>query len=281
MRCAWQAYINLLPIWMRQYVDRHGREDLQELRLRLGVPAELVTGHGSIFMDRPICKDDLSFCVNAASRYSPWSAATAARGYITSPGGHRLGLCGAATVAGGSMTGISSPTSLCIRVARDFPGIARKLAHERGSMLIIGKPGSGKTTLLRDLIRQRSESCGAVGVVDERGEIFPVVHNEPVFAMGIRTDVLTGSSKVEGITAMVRNMCPQTVAVDEITAPQDCDALLQAGWCGTALLATAHAGTKEDLLTRPIYQPLVQSGLMKQVLILHEDKSWHMERMDV
>ena len=47
MRCAWQAYINLLPLWMRPDVDKLGRDHLQELRLRMDRPPELIgkTGH--------------------------------------------------------------------------------------------------------------------------------------------------------------------------------------------------------------------------------------------
>ena len=41
MRCAWQAYLNLMPHWMRCEVDKIGREALQELRLRIGSEPEL------------------------------------------------------------------------------------------------------------------------------------------------------------------------------------------------------------------------------------------------
>ena len=121
MRCAWKELLGILPPWLRQNVDRQGKTDLQELRLRLGLPPELVTARGSFLLDRAVSGDDLHFCINTASRYSPWAAATAAQGYITAPGGHRIGLCGEASVRDGVMTGIRNPTSLCIRVARDLP----------------------------------------------------------------------------------------------------------------------------------------------------------------
>lgn len=282
MRCAWQAYMNLIPIRMRQEVDKQGSESLQELRLRLNLPPELMTAEGSVWLDETVTKDDLSFCVNAASRYSPWSAATSAQGYITAPGGHRVGICGAAAVSDGIMTGITETSSLCLRVARDFPGIAEKAGTVKGSILILGRPGSGKTTLLRDLIRQKSDNFeGCVAVVDERGELFPKAQGENCFPTGMRTDILTGCSKSQGINAVLRTMNPTIIAVDEITALEDCDALIQAGWCGVKFLATVHAGSRSDLYSRPIYKPLIKSGLFEHLLILQSDKSWRLERMDL
>lgn len=280
MRCAWQAYLNLLPPRMRQEVDRRGKDSLQEVRLRLNMPPELVTGSGSLWLSDSVTQEDLRFSINIASRYSPWSAATAADGYITASGGHRLGLCGETTVSDGIMTGISLPTSLCIRVARDFPGLAQKAAELKGSILIIGRPGSGKTTLLRDLIRQRSnKEQGSVAVVDERRELFPLTDAGYGFETGKRTDVLSGCKKLSGIETVLRSMGPATIAVDEITANEDCQALLHAGWCGVELLATAHAENLQQLQSRPVYKPIVQSRLFETVLILRPDKSWYMERM--
>lgn len=280
MRCAWQAFINLLPMWMRESVNKQGRETLQELRLRLNSPPELLTSQGVMWLERLVSAEDLHFCVNTASRYSPWAAGTTSRGFITAPGGHRIGLCGSAVISDGMMKGINVLTSLCMRVARDIPGIADKASDNKGSVLIIGRPGSGKTTLLRDLIRQRSnryDEC--VCVIDEREEIFPSVHNQVCFPAGKHTDILSGCNKSQGIDAVLRNMGPHTIAVDEITAAEDCQALLHAGWCGVHLLATAHAGSIADLRTRPVYRPVIESGIFETVLVMHPDKTWHTERM--
>lgn len=267
---------------MRQEVDEQGRDSLQELRLRLGQPPELVRANGSAWIQRKAEPEDLSYCVNAASRYSPWNAETAAQGYLTAPGGHRIGICGDAVMQNGCMSGIRGISSLCIRVARDFPGIAEKAVKLAGSILILGRPGSGKTTLLRDLIRQRSEaSQGSVAVVDERGELFPQAQGTSCFPTGRRTDILIGCRKARGIEMVLRAMGPSCIAVDEITAQEDCQALLQAGWCGVTLLATAHAGGKRDLFGRPVYRPLVESRLFETLLIMQPDKSWRIERMDI
>lgn len=282
MRCAWQAYLNLLPVWMRQEVDKQGKDTLQELRLRLHCQPELITQNGSVWLGRNLTKDDLNFCINAASGYSPWAAGTVAQGYITAPGGHRIGICGLAVVNSGEMTSINMLTSLCLRVARDFPEIGEQVTDMHTSILIIGKPGSGKTTLLRDIIRCKSEKGpGSVAVVDEKGELFPTVQNQMCFFPGRRTDILTGCKKQQGIETVLRNMNPEIIAVDEITAQEDCQALLHAGWCGVKLMATAHAGSKQDLFSRPVYKPLIASRIFETLLILQPNKTWKMERMDI
>lgn len=280
MICAWNELLGILPNWMRQEVDRLGREGLQELRLRLDKPPELVGSGGSEFLNRAVVREDLSFCINAACSYSPWSAESTAQGYLTAPGGHRIGLCGDAIWTEGTMKGIRNPTSVCIRVARDFPGIAKRATALDGSILILGSPGSGKTTLLRDLIRQLSDKgTGSVSVVDERGELFPASQGKACFSIGKRTDILTGCGKQQGIDAVLRTMGPGTIAVDEITAEADCEALIHAGWCGVRLLATAHAVSLRDLRTRPVYHRLWECRLFENIIILRSDKSWTAERV--
>ena len=282
MNCAWQAYLNLLPHWMRQEVDKQGKEELQELRIRMDQKPEMILRSGCLRMSAPVKKEDLSFVINAASEYSPWTAGTVRHGFLTGQGGHRIGICGVGTCTDGRLSGIHYPTSLCIRVARDFPDIAKTAYSIQGSILIIGPPGSGKTTLLRDLIRQKSNSgLGSVAVVDEREELFPYFKGQACFETGNRTDVLSGCGKSIGIEAVLRSMNPQWIAVDEITAQSDCDALLHAGWCGVNLLATAHAASLKDLRTRPVYRSLTEYRLFSTVIVLRTDKSWTVDRIGI
>lgn len=277
MKCEWDKLLAILPQPMQSDADRLGREKAQEIRMRLGKPLRLELGSDSKCLKEPVTAEDILFVINAASRYSPWAAATAAQGYLTAPGGHRIGLCGETVIRDGTVTGIRNPTSLCIRVARDFPGIAAAAAACKGNILIVGAPGSGKTTLLRDLIRQISEKdTGSISVVDERGELFPPLSD---FDLGARTDVLTGCGKPDGIEMLLRTMGPKCIAVDEVTSEDDCRALENALWCGVRIIATAHATGRQDLLGRNVYRKLVRSGLFDWLIVMNRDKSWKMERM--
>ena len=106
MRCAWEALLGILPPQLRKNVDVQGREEAQELRLRLGQAPELVMDGKSLLLPGSTSREELDYIVNAASRYSPWAAATAAQGYLTAPGGHRIGLCGQVVCRDGQVQGI-------------------------------------------------------------------------------------------------------------------------------------------------------------------------------
>ena len=281
MKCDWHALLRLVPQRMRTKVDAFGKDRLQEIRLRIGQPPHLVLRESSTWLDGVVSEDDLNFTVNAGSQYSPWSAATVSNGYITAQGGHRVGICGRMVVVDGKVQAIRNLTSLCIRVARDFPGIASDAVSLSGSILIIGSPGRGKTTLLRDLIRQKSNVMSStVAVVDERCELFPISGAGFCFLPGKRVDVLSGCSKADGIEILIRTMNPNYVAVDEITAAEDCHAIIRAKGCGVSMLATAHAADKDDLLERKVYRTLWEENVFQNLLVMQPDKSWKLERMN-
>lgn len=273
MICAWKELLGILPLWMRADIDEIGRNSLQELRLRVNSPPELILNQQIQYLSREITAQDLSHCVNTASRYSPWIASTASKGYITAPGGHRIGLCGSAIFHEGNVTGLRDLSSICIRVARDFPDIAANISHLSSSVLILGAPGTGKTTLLRDLCRQISHTH-TLCVMDERCELFP-----EGLPRGKRMDILSGCPKTLGIEMLLRTMGPQYIAADEITALEDCNALIHCANCGVNLLATAHAASLKDYLSRPVYSALIHQNVFRNIILLNSDKTYTLERM--
>ena len=275
MRCAWKELLEILPQRLRREVDQQGRDGLQELRLRFHAPPELVLQGESRWLQGNISREELSFVVNAASRYSPWAAESISQGFLTAPGGHRIGICGQAVYKEGRVSGMREITSLCIRVARDFPELGDRLKGLCCSVLILGAPGWGKTTLLRCLIRQYAQNI-QVSVVDDRGELFP-----EGFVRGPKMDVLTGCPKGEAMERVLRTMGPACIAVDEITAEEDCKALISAANCGVILLATAHGASLRDFRTRPVYQRLSGQGVFDTLVTLKPDKSWQVERITI
>ena len=273
MICAWKQLLSILPPEIGAQVDRLGKETLQELRLRLNAPPEMVTAAGSVWLKGTVRKENLDYVVNSASRYSPWCASTMAQGYLTAPGGHRIGICGDAVWNADVPGSFQRFTSLCIRVARDYPGAADKIKDIWKSILIIGAPGWGKTTLLRDLAR-RIANDRVVCVVDEREELYP-----EGIQRGKRMDVLHGFSKPQGMDIVLRTMGPDYIAVDEITAEADCAGLIQAANCGVRLIATAHGSGLQDMKQRTLYRPLVDRNIFQTIVVLKKDKSYSVERV--
>ena len=117
----------------------------------------------------------------------------------------------------------------------------------------------GKTTLLRDVIRQVSDGTGwlaglTVGVVDERSELAGTYLGEAQNDLGMRTDVLEGAPKAEGVMMLLRSMSPQVIAVDEIGSDADGYALENVFHCGCRLIATAHGTSLEDIRRKPFFR---------------------------
>lgn len=272
MTCAWKELLEVLPKTLREQVDSLGRESMQELRLRLDKPALMKFSDRYITLPGDVNHEQLDWVVSAASRYSPWRAESAKDGFLTAPGGHRIGICGEAVVKNGAVTGMKRITSLCIRVARDYPGIGTEAAVS-GSVLIIGPPGWGKTTLLRDVARLRS-AMETVAVVDDRGELFP-----EGIERGERMDVLSLCPKREGVEMALRTLGPEVIAVDEITAEEDCAALIKAANCGVRLLAAAHAESVEDMHRSRLYRHLLENRIFDTLVRLRRDQTYTVERM--
>ena len=289
-----QRLSQVLSYFPKQYADAVDKlsvvqqSELEEFRLRIGFPPTLLIGRE----EKQLNKDSVTgkvleeILLQATGQAIYSAKEMLKKGFLTVPGGHRLGICGTAVYKGGEIAFLKDVSSINLRIASQRPGFSlpavQYLWTHPDSALIIAPPGWGKTTLLRDLARKISNSRnGTVSVVDERGELFPTACGKFSFPVGKRMDVLSGCKKASGIEMMIRTMNPDWVAVDEITSHEDTKALIQAGWCGVSVLASAHAGSMREFMKRPVYKPLVQCGLFDYYLVMHDDKTWTMERLDL
>lgn len=276
--------VGLLPFGLRQLtltLSQSVRNAAEELRLRAGRPVSVATPDGEMVLPGSpvISPADLRAVLEIATQSSAHTALERVRhGFFTVRGGHRVGLCGTAVVKDGEIHNLRELSSLNIRIARQISGIGdeplRRIRTEKAlpSVLVLAPPGAGKTTLLRDLIRGLSAGVGGpplrVGVADERGELGSVYSGVPQLDLGPHTDVMDGCSKADGLMMLLRGMNPQVLAVDEITALEDIDALEMAAGCGAALLATAHGRCAEDLARRPLYARLVERRIFQKLLLI-------------
>lgn len=277
-----QPILNILSASIRDALRRTDLTHLDEIRLRAGQPPScLLEGGEQTLALPPVTTRELEQLVSIASGFSAYAAADKLReGFLTLPGGHRVGVCGTAANRNREVAAQRDISSVCIRVARQVRAAPEGLVGWlTASTVILGAPGWGKTTLLRDCVRLLSDSGQRVSLADERNEVAAVYQGVPQLEVGRCTDVLTGCGKSEAMMQLLRTMDPQWIAADEITAQRDIDAMEQCSYCGVKLLATAHAASREELARRPLYRRLLDLGLFEKLLILDSRRNVHMERM--
>lgn len=261
---------------------------LEEIRLRNGQMLSVTVNGEERTIQSPVVTGEwLEDVITRATGHAVFSAQHMLKnGFVTVPGGHRLGICGTAVYQGDEITGFKEISSVNLRIARQIKGIASKVADalwlSPHSALIIGAPGVGKTTLLRDLIRQLSDRFSfRIGVADERMELVACYNGRPQFDLGKHADVLSGMRKEAAVEYLLRTMSPQWIAVDEITAAEDIEAMLRASYCGVSFLATAHAGSRDELQRRELYRRLLSCGIFQNLVTIRRDRTIITERMSL
>lgn len=273
-------------------MDEEIGDRAEEIRLRKGGAVTVLLGGEELPLEgHAVTEEDLRTVLEQASGASAHAVLDqVGAGFVTIKGGHRIGLCGEAVMRDGRIHTLTRLSSLAIRIARPISGLGAQLlpglmgGGRLCSTLILAPPGAGKTTLLRDLIRTVSDGEAGVslrvGVADDRGEIAAVWEGTPQLDVGRRTDVISGCPKGQGLQLLLRGMNPQVLAVDEITAEEDVEAITWASGCGVKLLATAHGAGMEDLATRPLYRRMLSLNLFQRVLLVErrgECRCWRAE----
>lgn len=268
-----QRVIDLLPWAISEEIlrlvggRRGGLSELREVRIRGGGVCSILVGGESVRLFRGINEEETASLISRLIGGALYAHKDSiASGYISLEGGVRVGICGSAAYDGQKLVGISDMRSLLFRIPTGRCDFSDELYEIfcRGigqGMLIYSPPGIGKTTALRSLARSvgGGENPRRVCVVDERCEFSTMEYER------CEVDILRGYKRREGVEIATRSMSPDLIMIDEIGA-DDAESLLSVTKCGIPLVATAHAGSLRELLTKPSLQGLLSASVFSLAL---------------
>ena len=250
----------LLPkriLWAIESAD--ASFSVEEIRLRKNRPLWICGGRENLMLDVEVSEEELEETLLNACGGSLYSCAESiARGFVPTVGHIRIGVCGEWTKGG-----IRKISSLAIRVphrhktdAAGVRAILEDFGMSRG-LLLFSPPLGGKTSFLREIAAELASGKRAyrVIVVDTRGELG--------FALDLpclNIDILSGYPRREGIEIAARTLGAQVVICDEIGVG-DTDAIAELHGGGVPLVASAHAATLHELVSRRGIAELHRAGV--------------------
>ena len=297
-----KGLVTVFPTSIRPRMRKINWDGLEEIRVRIGWPVELIYGNHNEWLgnyDSMIDRQCLDEMLNYITGYSIYAMDEEIKqGYITFTGGHRIGITGHATYEalrdskGTMITNIVDIGGLNIRIAHERKGCAEKIVSylRKGdsiyNTLIFAAPGVGKTTYLRDVIRLLSDGSVQredvslhnglkICVIDERSEIAACVDGKPQNDLGKRTDVLDACPKEIGMKMVLRSMSPNVIAVDEIGKEEEFALLEQMRCSGVKVLGSIHAGDMDEVLRNPMIRKSVETGAIERFVELKRLHNGH------
>ncbi len=278
--------LKCLPTQLAKLILEHNIQKLEEIRIRANKPVILKLGQVEIVLNYTITTNEIigilqNICNNSIYTYQNQIC----NGFITLPGGNRVGIAGNVVIKDGQVSNISYIYSLNFRISHQINGACDNILKyvldtENNTIfntLIVSPPGAGKTTIIRDLAKRISNGINEinfrgldVSIIDERGEIAAMTKGIIFNDVGIRTDVLDNVPKSIGIRMAVRSMAPKVIIADEIGNKDDVNIINYAICSGVKCIFTAHGSDMEDLLKNNEINKIINLQLFSKIIFLDE-----------
>lgn len=278
--------LKCLPTQLAKLILEHNIQKLEEIRIRANKPVILKLRQVEIVLNYTITTNEIigilqNICNNSIYTYQNQIC----NGFITLPGGNRVGIAGNVVIKDGKVSNISYIYSLNFRISHQINGASDNILKyvldtENNTIfntLIVSPPGAGKTTIIRDLAKRISNGINEinfrgldVSIIDERGEIAAMTKGIIFNDVGIRTDVLDNVPKSIGIRMAVRSMAPKVIIADEIGNKDDVNIINYAICSGVKCIFTAHGSDMEDLLKNNEINKIINLQLFSKIIFLDE-----------
>ncbi len=261
MQKSTEDFLTYLPTELRRVLSRaisalpKEAEALSGITLRAERVSSLAVDGKHLPLPLVLSEEELAACFRSLCGDAIYPhEETLAEGYFTLPTGVRIGVSGRASHKGREVSGIYGIDTLSVRLHRNVRNAAEKaealfrsFTPYRG-LLVYAPPGVGKTTLLADLARRLSSGGTplSVVVIDERGELKPRFPEK-----NLLLSFLSGFPKAHAIELATRTLSPDAILCDEIGNEAEAKTVLSLANAGVPLLASAHAGSLREFLSRP------------------------------
>ncbi len=250
-----QAILSLIPVDLSSFKED---DSVTEIRLRAGCnivvskKGQLIELNNSILSAKQVETVLLKLCNYTLSAYQD----RISKGYITTVGGHRIGIGGKYYRTDKSYF-IKEVTSLNLRLNRNrIYNIDKSILSFSKGLMVTGPPHSGKTTFLKNISRFLS---GNISVCDERNELF---------SKNLPLDYISGIPKHAAIEQATRCLNPDYIICDEIGDYNEAKEILSRVNSGVKFICSVHADNEYMLMSKPNIKLLIDSGIFDRIVFL-------------